>query len=145
MGTDGNDSLSVASGTSGTLVGGDGNDILTGDAGNDILWGNAGDDTMEGKGGADTFKAAEGNDTITDYDQSEGDVVDISHVFDDAAGDKLAVSENPDGSVKLSVLDSSDVEKGSVTFADIDYDVDLTSGDELNSLLGQVDVDDGTV
>jgi Ca2+-binding RTX toxin-like protein len=133
-GDDGND----------TLLGTDADELLRGFAGDDSLDGGAGDDTMTGGSGADTFKAGEGHDTITDYSQTDGDIVDISHVIDYGAGDTLAVSENPDGSTKLSILDSSDVEKGSVSFDNIDYSDDLSTGDELNSLLGDVDVDDGT-
>jgi hypothetical protein len=127
-----------------TLVGLDGNDELVGGDGNDILWGNQGNDTMTGGAGADTFKITEGEDTITDYNQSDGDVVDISHVLDSDLGDYLAVSENLDGTAKLSIYDSGDIEKASVSFDNINYDTDLTPGDELNSLLGQVDVDDGS-
>ena len=67
-------------------------------------------------------------------------------MIDTGAGDYLEVNKNlDDGTAKLSIIDSSDVEKGSITFDNIDYDTDLTNGDELASLLGQVDIDDGTV
>jgi Ca2+-binding RTX toxin-like protein len=125
------------------LDGGDGADTLSGGPGDDTLTGGAGDDTLTGGSGADTFVTGEGDDIITFYSQAEGDVVDISGVFDDGAGDYLDVSENADGTVKLSIFDSGHVEKGSVSFESIDY-ADLETGDELNSLLGQVDVDDGT-
>jgi VCBS repeat-containing protein len=126
------------------LFGGSGDDTLVGGAGEDLLVGGSGDDTLTGGDDADTFEPGVGNDTITDYDKGEGDLVDISDLFDEGAGDYLAVSENADGSARLTVFSGNDAEKGSVSFADIDYDVDLTPGDELNSLLGQVDVDDGT-
>ncbi|MDH3542386.1 MAG: VCBS domain-containing protein, partial [Desulfobulbaceae bacterium] len=128
------------------ISGGSGNDMLYGDIGDDILDGGAGNDYLTGGTGADTFKAGQGDDRIADYSQTEGDVVDISHVIDTGAGDYLEVNKNlDDGTAKLSILDSSAVEKGSITFDNIDYDTDLTNGDELDSLLGQVDIDDGTV
>jgi T1SS-143 domain-containing protein len=135
------------------ISGGSGNDMLYGDIGNDILDGGAGDDYLTGGTGADTFKVAEGDDTITDFNQAEGDILDISDMFE--AVDTLAVNETPDGSVKLSVLDSSLDEKGTVSFENIEFanldsdpGVDLNGdGDmnELDSLLGQVDIDDGTI
>jgi hypothetical protein len=146
-GTVGGDALAGGQGNN-TIYGYDGDDILVGGEGDDTLDGGPDDDTMTSGLGADTFKAAEGHDTITDYNQADGDVVDISHVIDYGAGDSLAVSENTDdGTARLSILDSSNEEKGSVSFDNIDYTDDLTGSDPtelLNSLLDQVDVDDGT-
>ncbi|MBW2501463.1 MAG: hypothetical protein JRD39_00860, partial [Deltaproteobacteria bacterium] len=144
LGADGNDTLNGLAGDD-VLSGGIGSDTLDGGADNDALFVGSGDDTLDGGSGLDTFKVAEGNDTITDYSLADGDVVDISGVIDTGAGDYLAVSKNlDDNSVKLSVFDSSDIEKGSVSFDNIDYDTDLTTGDELDSLLGQINIDDGT-
>ena len=94
---------------------------------------------------------AQGNDTITDYSQTDGDVVDIGHVYE--PGDHLEVSANPDGTANLSILDSSNNLLGSVSFDTIDFvdldatpDVDINGDGDMNqldSLLGQVDVDDG--
>ena len=61
-------------------------------------------------------------------------------MFDKGAGDYLGVSKNADGTTKLSIFDSGNTEKGSVSFDNIDFD-SLTPGDELNSLLGQIDLD----
>jgi VCBS repeat-containing protein len=126
------------------LDGGSGDDTLTGDTGDDTLIGGSGDDTMTGGSGADTFKAAEGHDHITDYDKTtDGDVVDISRMYDESAGDTYDVSENG-GKVKLSVFNSDGIEKGSVTFDNIDFGSDLGEVDTLAELIGSVDVDDGT-
>jgi hypothetical protein len=125
------------------LSGGDGDDTLIGGAGNDILDGGRGDDILTGGAGADTFIVGQGDDTILDYSKFEGDKVDISHVLDIGAGDYLDVSDDGSGNVKLSILDSNAVEKGSVTFANIEFSA-LEPGNELNSLLGQVNIDDGT-
>ncbi len=136
-----------------TIYGQEGDDTIDGGSGDDTLDGGSGDDTLTGGSGADTFKVAEGDDTITDYNQAEGDIVDISDMFEPV--DTFAVSENPDGSVKLSVLDGSPDGKGSVSFENIEFasldsdpGVDLNGdGDmnELDSLLGQVDIDDGII
>ena len=72
------------------------------------------------------------------------------------SGDHLGVSENlDDGTAKLSIIDSSDIEQGSITFDNIDFaDLDPDPGVDLNgdgdmnqldSLLGQVDIDDGSI
>ena len=68
-GNDGNDRLS----------GGGGDDRLTGGDGNDWLSGDAGNDTLTGGLGADTFHFARGDgiDRITDFNRSNGDVVNL--------------------------------------------------------------------
>jgi hypothetical protein len=107
------------------------------------LDGGIGNDTLTGGLGTDTFKAGEGHDTIMDYNQAENDVVDISHVLDSAEEDhsRLGVIENA-GKAELVIYDNAahDNAIGSVTFDTINFST-LTPGDELNSLLGQVDVD----
>ncbi|MFA7684114.1 MAG: hypothetical protein WCX84_04830, partial [Syntrophales bacterium] len=71
--------------------------------------------------------------------------VDISDVFDESQGDQLGVSAEG-GHAKLTIFDSANNEKGSITFDNIDYSdlSDLGVGNELDSLLGKVDIDDGT-
>jgi uncharacterized protein YegL len=123
------------------LVGGEGNDVLVGGAGNDNLVGGAGNNTLTGGTGADTFMLSNGgHDTITDYDKSQGDKVDISNVLNEDAGDYLNVVDDGSGHAKLEILNSSGVEKASVTFTHIDFDT-LDSAHLLDSLLNQVDVD----
>jgi hypothetical protein len=143
----GDDSPSVENPDAG-LYGGSGEDTLDGGSGDDTLDGGSGDDTMTGGSGADTFMAGEGNDTITDYDQAEGDVVNISGVAG-ASIENLSISANLDGKVDLSVDGSAD---NTITFNNIDFtsledspaedlnfDGDL---DHLDSLLSQVTIDD---
>ena len=122
------------------LIGGDGDDVLIGGDGNDILIGGAGNDTLTGGAGADTFIVGDGNDTILDFNQGDGDVVDISHVLQE--GFSYDVLDN-DGKAQLTILNETDETVGSVTFDTIDYS-ELDEGNELDSLLGQVNVDDGT-
>ncbi len=78
-GGNGDDDVRGANGHD-TLSGGDGTDTLSGGAGNDQMSGGAGDDILTGDGGADVFIFASnsGNDTVTDFDASEGDVLDVS-------------------------------------------------------------------
>ncbi|MFD2207516.1 VWA domain-containing protein [Kiloniella antarctica] len=79
------------------LVGGDGDDTLVGNDGNDTLIGGAGSDTLTGGDGADLFLFYGQNvgvdvDTVTDYNQSEGDILDVSDLitFTDGTGDVVA-------------------------------------------------------
>jgi hypothetical protein len=120
-----------------SLDGGEGNDMLDGGSGDDTLIGGSGADTLIGGSGADTFKVADGDDTIKDYNFADGDVVDISDVFEDGV-DSLEVT-SIDGDVTISILDGNSDPKGSVT-VEGDFD-DFTSIDEL---VGVIDVDDGS-
>jgi hypothetical protein len=94
---------------------------------------------ITGLAGADTFKVGDGDDTITDYNQADGDIVDISHVLD--TSDTYDVTEGLGGKAKLVIQDGAGHEKGSVTFDNINYG-DLDTGHELDSLLEQVEIDD---
>ncbi|PWJ94125.1 putative secreted protein (type I secretion substrate) [Mesorhizobium loti] len=88
-GLDGNDTLNGLGGND-LLIGGSGDDTLNGGAGNDILFGGAGHDTMTGGTGADTFKLDNLDlnikDLIIDYNKGEGDQIDLTALFDKAAG-----------------------------------------------------------
>ena len=88
-GGNGNDLL-INFGEAATLSGGAGADTLIGGDGNDVLVGGTGNDTLTGGDGADTFQVSaqlswnkgfsfngDGVDTITDFDASEGDVLQI--------------------------------------------------------------------
>ena len=57
------------------ITGDDGDNYLFGDAGNDVIAGGAGFDFLEGSAGGDTFAFDFGNgsDTVLDYNQGEGD------------------------------------------------------------------------
>ncbi|KPK25413.1 MAG: hypothetical protein AMJ61_12025, partial [Desulfobacterales bacterium SG8_35_2] len=70
----------------------------------------------------------------------------------------LTVSENPDGSARLSILDDSNDEKASVSFDTIDFaDLDPINDpglgdlngdgniDQMDSLIDKVDIDDGSI
>ena len=84
-----------------TLRGGDGNDRLTGGEGDDVLLGEAGDDILVGGAGRDTFLGGTGadrfvfeaasdstlalRDVIRDFNQAEGDLIDLSAIDSGAA------------------------------------------------------------
>ncbi len=93
-GEDGNDVLYGRLGND-TLEGGAGNDVLHSPPGNNTINGSAADativggagkDTLTGGAGKDTFEFFEGDttpfwlnaDVITDFNQSEGDLIDLS-------------------------------------------------------------------
>ncbi|WP_352584151.1 type I secretion C-terminal target domain-containing protein, partial [Mesorhizobium sp. M0088] len=78
----------TAHNTGSALWGGGGDDTLIGGNGNDLLIGGAGHDTMTGGIGADTFKLDDLNikDLIIDYNKGEGDQIDLTALFDKAAG-----------------------------------------------------------
>jgi len=63
-----------------TIRGGQGDDVIQGGAGNDIIYGDLGQNTITGGAGADTFRngAAAGRDVITDFQQSQGDHIQIA-------------------------------------------------------------------
>ena len=102
-GDEGNDEL-YGSGGRDTLYGGIGNDRLHGGAqndtlfggdGNDVLNGSWGSDVLTGGLGADRFVFEEGQsapymgnaDTITDFNQAEGDLIDLSAIDAIAGGE----------------------------------------------------------
>lgn len=83
LGNGGDDTISGNQGND-VIYGGSGNDTLNGNRANDFLSGDGGSDILTGNGGADTFAfnvrsglLGDGFDTITDYDNAEGDVIDI--------------------------------------------------------------------
>ncbi|MEM1038710.1 MAG: VCBS domain-containing protein [Pseudomonadota bacterium] len=86
---DGNDIIIGANGNN-TINGDGGNDFISSEGGNDIINGGAGDDTISGGGGADSITGGDGADTfelfpfaanpatqILDYDEAEGDVLNL--------------------------------------------------------------------
>jgi len=152
---DGNDTLTAGAGND-TLLGGAGDDTLLGGAGDDLLLGGKGSDTMTGGEGKDvfTFKSAdleEGTvtvDHITDFNMSQGDVLDLSGMLDDeATSDNLAsyldLAFASNGDTEISVRESPD---GEVVQKIVLDGVDLsgsfnTESDMLNNLLDNGNLD----
>lgn len=68
--------------TDDTLTGSDANEMIIGGAGNDILTGGAGKDIFVWNSGDDAVVAGEpAKDVVTDFDISEGDVLDFSDIL----------------------------------------------------------------
>ncbi len=66
------------------INGGAGDDLIYAQEGDDTIVGGAGNDTLTGGSGADAFvfeNVGDGVDTITDFDASEGDVINLSSVL----------------------------------------------------------------
>jgi Ca2+-binding RTX toxin-like protein len=94
MGLAGDDTLNGGAGDD-ILIGGPGDDIINGGDGNDLIIGNAdADSSISGGDGADTFRYLSMNDipdVIMDFNENEGDVLDIAMVLDyDAGTDDLS-------------------------------------------------------
>lgn len=71
-----------------TLYGGGNADTLVGGLGNDSLYGGVGADNLTGGGGADTFwftKVTDRGDTITDFLNSDGDILNLSLIDSNSA------------------------------------------------------------
>jgi Ca2+-binding RTX toxin-like protein len=70
------------------LDGGAGNDVLDGGPGSDLLFGGPGNDTLTGGDGADRFfllSLPDRGDRLLDFNADEGDVLDLSALFDGQA------------------------------------------------------------
>jgi serralysin len=79
IGGGGHDNIEAWGGND-VIYGGWGHDVIDGGAGNDFMHGGHFNDTYTGGAGADTFVFTQHADTITDFDASEGDMIQ----FDDA-------------------------------------------------------------
>ena len=99
----GNDDLQGDAGND-DLYGGSGNDIIAGGDDVDIIYGGFGADALTGGAGADTFvfsSLSDRKDTIADFDDAEGDTIDITQIISDAGLDTLTYQELLDGGYLL--------------------------------------------
>jgi Ca2+-binding RTX toxin-like protein len=80
-GSDGNDTMTAATGAAVTINGGKGDDTLTGDSGIDTLNGELGNDILAGKGGNDILNGSDGDDTFNEDTDANG-----ADVFNGGAG-----------------------------------------------------------
>ena len=65
------------------LIGGMGNDTIVGGFENDIIIGGSGNNILKGCAGKDIFVVTD-NDTVIDFNESDQDILDISHLLNDA-------------------------------------------------------------
>jgi hypothetical protein len=129
------------------ITGTSGDDILVGTTGDDIFIGGLGDDMMTGDTGADTFIINSEHlgspddvaaDIITDFNEGEGDVLDLSDVL--ASGNTIEGVDNG-GHLQIQVLDS---DANLVQTIDLNtVNITTNATDALNSLLSSGAVDDG--
>jgi VCBS repeat-containing protein len=123
-----------------------GGDHIVGGAGDDILTGTLGDDLMTGGAGADIFKTGIGNDHITDYSITQGDKVDITAVLntvDPTDTSHLGFNTDVNGHAVLDIYDSGTDHSAAHLVGSVTFD-NITTATDLNSLLGQVDIDHTT-
>jgi Ca2+-binding RTX toxin-like protein len=84
-GRGGDDQISGGAGVD-LLDGGEGNDVIGGGRGSDLLFGGPGNDTVTGGDGADRFfllSLPDRGDQILDFNADEGDVLNLSALFQD--------------------------------------------------------------
>ncbi|MGL5599176.1 MAG: VCBS domain-containing protein, partial [Aeromonas sp.] len=106
-------------------------DILSGDTGNDIVYGQGGDDTISGGQGKDVLVGGTGDDTltggydadrfvitstsvesgakdiITDFNRSEGDIIDLTSMISELKGSDMdSIIQNVSDSIKADVVDN---------------------------------------
>jgi T1SS-143 domain-containing protein len=101
---DGDDFLSGGDGDD-ILIGGDGEDILIGGDGEDVLVGGFGQDTLNGGNDADTFVLDnfDASDFIVDYNDGQGDRIDLTALFDAGSGNLADFVQYDEGTGVLSV------------------------------------------
>lgn len=147
-----------------TLDGGAGDDIVVGGDGEHIIIGGAGDDILTGGEGADLFVWHDGDqgtaanpaeDTVTDFNGSEGDVLDLSDILQGEESnditDYISVAEQGND-VVLSLTPEGDGGDMTQTITIQNTSIDqlvgsdasgMSNSDILNSLItsGQIQVD----
>ncbi len=125
-------------------------DILNGGDGDDILVGSAGSDILTGGDGADEFvfnlsdlgsSGAPANDEITDFNESEGDVINLADVLGDE-DNSIAGVEN-DGHLQIQVTNAGDGLVQTIDVNIISVVNDVAAQSALDSLIISGAVDDG--
>ena len=116
------------------LSGGDGDDSLFGGHGRDILDGGSGIDALTGGRGADLFRFSSNtdlhaesalSDTITDFDQTQGDLIDVSGIdADTLTPGNQAFSFIGDAAFSATVGELRYIQSGADTLVEMDTDGD---------------------
>ena len=122
-------------------------DVITGTDVSDILTGDEGDDIFIGGTGSDQFVSSSGADIITDYSQSEGDVLVLSDLLqygDNYLLDHLSVELEGSDDVKINVLDHNGISTGhTVVLESVSY-AGLDTANPVADLLTIVNIDNDT-
>jgi len=121
----------------GTINGGNGNDLLVGGTGNDTINGGKGDDNLDGGTGRDTLIGGSGNDLLTGGNGADTFVLSNSSGFD-----RITDFGNGNDVIDLSATDFEDfgdvnlVEQNGTVFIFIDEDssVELTGVEHVSDL-----------
>ena len=121
----------------GTINGGNGNDLLVGGTGNDTINGGNGDDNLDGGTGNDTLIGGSGNDLLTGGKGADTFVLSNSSGFD-----RITDFGNGNDVIDLSATDFEDfgdvnlVEQNGTVFIFIDEDssVELTGVEHVSDL-----------
>ena len=121
----------------GTINGGNGNDLLVGGTGNDTINGGNGDDNLDGGTGNDTLIGDSGNDLLTGGKGADTFVLSNSSGFD-----RITDFSNGNDVIDLSATDFEDfgdvnlVEQNGTVFIFIDEDssVELTGVEHVSDL-----------
>jgi len=138
------------------LFGGAGDDILVGGGGNDLLTGGDGADTFKWESGDEGTAASPAMDFVTDFDSSEGDVLDLADILQGEEsnditnyisvaqdGDNVVINVTPDGAggdmnqvITLEDTSLNDLGVGG-------YDATTQQSEIINQLIssGQLNVD----
>ena len=138
-GTAGNDTLSGL-GEDDTLDGNDGNDLLEGGVGvddlnggdgDDILDGGTGADAMTGGDGADVFIVDDAGDEVSDFDPTEGDVINILGLANNSAvvSNSQTVADGDDLAAPGGITLFEDADGTTTLVADLDGDGVFSAGD----------------
>lgn len=132
-----------------TVAGTSADDSLMGDAGDNFLIGGRGDDELFGGAGADIFDFNEADmgtadapyqDDITDFNEGEGDVIDLADVLSNP-DNQIAGVEN-DGHLQIQISNSEGVIQ-TIDVMTIAVANDAAAQIALNDLLTSGGVDDG--
>lgn len=131
------------------IAGTSGDDVLTGTPGEDVIIGGGGNDILTGGDGADLFvfndvdlgdEVTPAEDEITDFDEAEGDVIDLSDVLGNP--DNSIAGMESDGHLQIQVINGGQVvqtiDVNTIAVAD-----NAAAQTALNSLISSGAVDDG--
>ncbi|MCX4187349.1 type I secretion C-terminal target domain-containing protein, partial [Methylophaga sp. OBS4] len=102
--------FTIAIDTDGSLTGTSGDDAILGTDGDDIIIGGLGDDILTGGLGADAFTWNDGDtgtDEVTDFNTSEGDVLNLADLLDPTGALDIGGTHSLDNYLKASFDDDS--------------------------------------